>query len=74
MLCRGRVVQLFTLNADPILEQDVCTEGEDLIHACAFYEGSGAEYLERELIFTGHTEGIVNVSPPSKRIVSGDHY
>ena len=62
MLCRGRTVSLFTLNGDPILDQDVCHETEDTITACAFYEGSGNEYLERDLIFTGHRRGVVNVS------------
>ena len=62
MLCRERTVSLFTLNGDPILDQDICHETEDMITACAFYEGSGNEYLERDLIFTGHRRGVVNVS------------
>ncbi len=67
MLCRGSNVSLYTLNGDPILEQNVCVEGEDLITSCAFYEGNGNEYLERDLIFTGHKRGVVNVSssPPA---------
>lgn len=62
MLCRGRKVSLFTLNGDLILEQDVCVEGEDRLVCCAFYEGLGNEYMERDLIFTGHKRGVVNVS------------
>ncbi len=62
MLCRGSEVSLWTLNGDPILEQDVYVEGDDTISVCAFYEGSGNEYLERNLIFTGHKKGVVNVS------------
>lgn len=62
MLCRGSKVALYTLNGDLILEQNVCAESEDIINSCAFYEGSGNEYLERDLIFTGHKRGIVNVS------------
>ena len=62
MLCRGRTISLFTLNGDPILDQDVCHESDDMITACAFYEGSGNEYLERELTFTGHKRGVVHVS------------
>lgn len=61
MLCRGRTVSLFTLNGDPILDQEVCHEPDDIITACAFYEGSGNEYLERDLIFTGQKRGVVNV-------------
>lgn len=61
MLCRGRTVSLFTLNGEKILDQDVCHEPDDTITACAFYEGSGNEYLERNLIFTGQRQGVVNV-------------
>ena len=61
MLCRARTVSLFTLNGDAVLDQDVCHESDDNIVACAFYEGSGNEFLERDLIFTGHKRGVVNV-------------
>ena len=62
MLCRGPEVSLWTLNGDLMLEQNICAEGDDTISSCAFYEGSGNEYLERNLIFTGHKKGVVNVS------------
>lgn len=62
MLCRASHISIFTLNGDPILSQNICVEGEDLISSCAFYEGNGNEYLERDLIFTGHKRGVVNVS------------
>lgn len=62
MLCRGHTLSLSTLNGDLILEQNVCLEGEEVIISCAFYEGLGNEYLERDLIFTGHKRGVVNVS------------
>ena len=61
MLCRARTVSLFTLNGETVLDQDVCHEPDDNIVACAFYEGSGNEFLERDLIFTGHKRGVVNV-------------
>ena len=61
MLCRARTVSLFTLNGAKVLDQDVCHESDDRITACAFYEGSGNEYLERDLVFTGHRRGVVNV-------------
>ena len=69
MLCRGPEVSLWTLNGDQILEQNVYVEGDDTISSCAFYEGSGNEYLERNLILTGHKKGVVNVSslPSSSR-------
>lgn len=63
MLCRGRTVSLFTLNGDPVLTQDVCHESDDTITACAFYQGAGNEFLERNLVFTGHKRGVVNVRP-----------
>ncbi|KAK4151448.1 hypothetical protein C8A00DRAFT_17139 [Chaetomidium leptoderma] len=36
---------------------------EDYVHSCAFYEGSpgGSEWLENQLVFTGHKRGVVNV-------------
>ena len=61
MICRGPNVALFTLNGDYLLEQPVCVEGDEVITSCAFYEGSGNEYLEQDLIFTGHRRGVVNV-------------
>ena len=66
MLGRGRVVSLYTLNGDAILEQDICVEGDDAVVSCAFYEGSGNEYLERDLIFTGQKKGVANVSSDKK--------
>lgn len=60
MICRGPDLTLFTLNGDPILDQNVCTE-DDVITSCAFYEGSGTDWLKRQLIFTGHRRGVVNV-------------
>lgn len=62
MLCRGSEVSLWTLNGDLILEQNIYVEGDESISSCAFYEGSGNEFLERNLIFTGHKKGVVNVS------------
>lgn len=61
LLCRGPEVSIWTLNGDLILQQDIFIEGEDQIFSCAFYEGSGGEYLERNLIFTGQRRGVVNV-------------
>ncbi|KAK3372394.1 hypothetical protein B0H63DRAFT_293925 [Podospora didyma] len=63
MLCSGPNVLLYTLNGDLILDQNVCgAEGhDDFVHSCAFYEGSGTEWLESFLVFTGHKRGRVNV-------------
>ena len=62
MLCQASELSVWTLNGDLVLRQDVHVEGEDMITACAFFEGHGHEYLERQLLFTGHKRGIVNVS------------
>ncbi|KAK3365220.1 hypothetical protein B0T24DRAFT_428692 [Lasiosphaeria ovina] len=63
MLCSGPNVILYTLNGDLILDQNVCAaEGpDDFVHSCAFYEGSGTEWLENFIVFTGHKRGCVNV-------------
>ena len=61
MLCRSCEVSIWTLNGELVVQQDVYVEGDDLISACAFFEGNGNEYLERQLIFTGHKRGVVNV-------------
>ncbi|KAH8660641.1 hypothetical protein BGZ60DRAFT_530657 [Tricladium varicosporioides] len=61
MLCRGQKVTLFTLNGDFILEQSVCQDHDDYISSCAWYEGTGNEWLENTLLFTGHKRGVVNI-------------
>ncbi|RDW62339.1 beige protein-like protein [Coleophoma cylindrospora] len=61
LLCRGQRVTLYTLNGDLILDQHICVDHDDYIYCCAFYEGTGNEWLESELIFTGHRRGVVNV-------------
>lgn len=62
MVCRGRLVSLYTLNGALLLERAVCEQADDNILSCGFYEGVGNEWLERELLFTGHRKGVVNVS------------
>lgn len=61
LLCSGADVQLFTLNGDLILTQNVCDVMDDMVISCAFYEGAGNEWLEKELVLTGHRRGIVKV-------------
>ncbi|KAI1460228.1 beach-domain-containing protein [Annulohypoxylon moriforme] len=61
MLCSGPNVVLYTINGDLLLDQSVCTEHDDYIYSCAFYEGSGNEWLENFLVFTGHRRGKVNI-------------
>lgn len=61
MLCRGQKVALYTLNGELILDQNVCSDHDDWISSCAFYEGTGNEWLENTLVFTGQRRGVVNV-------------
>ena len=61
MLCRGQKVTLYTLNGELILDQSVCTDHDDWIASCAFYEGTGNEWLENTLVFTGQRRGVVNI-------------
>jgi hypothetical protein len=61
MLCRGQKVVLYTLNGELILEQNVCNDHDDWITSCSFYEGTGNEWLENSLIFTGQRRGVVNI-------------
>jgi hypothetical protein len=53
---------MYTLNGSFLLSQNLCDDADDYIASCAFYEGTGNEWLEREIVFTGHRRGIVNVS------------
>ncbi|KAI9774489.1 MAG: hypothetical protein M1835_006031, partial [Candelina submexicana] len=70
MLCRGQRVALFTLNGQLLLDQSVCESTDDYIFSCAFYEGTGNEWLERDLVFTGHKRGLVNIW--NKTIINGE--
>lgn len=61
LLCSGPNVLLYTLNGSLILDMNVCSDPEDYVHSCAFYEGAANEWLEDQLIFTGHRRGRVSV-------------
>ncbi|KAK7962509.1 beige/BEACH domain-containing protein [Apiospora aurea] len=61
MLCSGPNVALYTVNGELILDQNVCEEHDDFVQSCAFYEGSGSEWLESFLVFTGHKRGRVKI-------------
>jgi beige protein homolog 1 len=61
MLGCGPNIVLYTINGTLILDQNVCTESDDFVHSCAFYEGDSNEWLENFLVFTGHRRGRVNI-------------
>ncbi|OQN95747.1 hypothetical protein B0A48_17937 [Cryoendolithus antarcticus] len=60
-LCRGPNLLLYTINGHLLLSQQVCDSQSDSMLSCAFYSGANNEWVERELIFTGHAHGVVNV-------------
>ena len=62
MICRGGRITLYSLNGALLVDQVICEAEDDYIISCAFYEGESNEWLERELLFTGHKRGVVNVS------------
>lgn len=40
----------------------MCSSPDDIIASCAFYETSGNDWVDTELLFTGHSKGFANVS------------
>lgn len=64
-VCRANRISLYTLNGALLLHQDVYESADDHILTCVFYEGVSDEWLERDLLFTGHRRGVVNVSTTS---------
>lgn len=69
LLCSGPTILLYSLNGSLILDMKVCLDQDDYVHSCAFYEGAGNEWLEDQLLFTGHRRGRVNIW--RKSIMSG---
>jgi len=67
VLCQGSYVLLFTINGHLLVKQKIRDDNpgdssdDGGIVTCAFYEGAGNEYLERELLFTGHRHGVANI-------------
>ena len=60
VLCQDSRIFMYTLNGSLLLDQR--TGGStDKILSCAFYEGAGNEWLERDILFTGHAKGVVKV-------------
>ncbi|KAJ5775302.1 uncharacterized protein N7511_000313 [Penicillium nucicola] len=61
MVCRGNRLTLYTLNGVVLVDQSVCDTSDDHVLSCVFYEGVQNEWLERELVLTGHSRGVVNI-------------
>lgn len=52
---------MYTLNGEVLVDQPVCDTSDDRVLSCVFYEGVQNEWLERELVLTGHSRGVVNI-------------
>ncbi len=61
VLCHGHEISIYTLNGDLLLRQDSGDRSQESIVSCACYEGAGNEWLERDLVFTGHKRGQVRI-------------
>ena len=61
IVCRGKRITMYTLNGEMLVDQPVCDSADDHVLSCVFYEGVQNEWLERELVFTGHSRGVVNI-------------
>ena len=65
VLCHGSCVSIYNLNGNLLLTQDTSMETKgreaDDIVSCACYEGAGNEWLERDILFTGHGAGVVKI-------------
>ncbi|KAJ9660695.1 beige protein-like 1 [Neophaeococcomyces mojaviensis] len=62
-VCHGPWITVFTLNGEILVSQDTSerSAAEDNIICVACYEGAGTEWLERDILFTGHKRGIAKV-------------
>ncbi|KAJ5723570.1 hypothetical protein N7488_001605 [Penicillium malachiteum] len=61
IVCRGNRITMYTLNGEVLVDQPVCESSDDHVLSCVFYEGVQNEWLERELVLTGHHRGVVNI-------------
>ncbi|KAI1614029.1 hypothetical protein EDD36DRAFT_214051 [Exophiala viscosa] len=61
VLCHDHEISVYSLNGDRLLRQDAGDRLRESIVSCACYEGAGNEWLEQDLIFTGHKRGQVRI-------------
>ncbi|KAG5519106.1 hypothetical protein PMAC_002193 [Pneumocystis sp. 'macacae'] len=69
--CSGTIISIWTINGDLLLHQNIQFNENDMIFSCKFYEGINDEWIERDLIFTGHGSGIVQIWDLSWKTESG---
>ncbi|ETN40783.1 uncharacterized protein HMPREF1541_05063 [Cyphellophora europaea CBS 101466] len=61
VLCHGSQISVYTINGDLLVRQESGDRSGEHIVSCACYEGAGNEWLERDIIFTGHKWGVVRI-------------
>ena len=61
VLCHGAQISVYSINGELLLQQDAGDRSGEAIVSCACYEGAGNEWLERDILFTGHKRGVVRV-------------
>lgn len=61
LLCHGARMSLYSINGELLLQQDAGDRSGEAIVSCACYEGANHEWLERDILFTGHKRGVVRV-------------
>ncbi|KAG5439009.1 hypothetical protein PCANB_002340 [Pneumocystis canis] len=59
--CSETTISIWTINGDLLLRQNIQFSQNDMIFSCKFYEGINNEWLDCDLIFTGHKSGIVQI-------------
>nr|KAK5440875.1 Beige protein-like 1 [Exophiala xenobiotica] len=71
VLCHDHEISVYSLNGDRLLRQDSGDRLQESIISCACYQGAGNEWLERDLVFTGHKRGQVRIW---SKVVRGGHF
>ena len=65
ILCHESSISMYSLNGELLLTQATSSPEKakevGRITSCACYEGAGNEWLERDILFTGHKGGIVKI-------------
>lgn len=61
-LAVGRKVAVYGLNSRLFVERDVCEGERDEVLTLAWYDRAKGEWSRRNLLFTGHLNGVVKVS------------
>ena len=61
VICRKNRLSLYTLNGALLVNEVVLEAPDETILTCAFNDGIKNESYERDLVFTGHKKGVVNI-------------